>query len=192
MMNKTVTDGARFSRLSIAVHWFSVLIVLAAFALGWARDLLEESGWDDVALMVHRQLGVTVMVLLLVRLAVRFMTKPQAEAQSFNWLDLLGTLSHLALYALLVLLPVLGWAMTNAQGHAVTLWGVLPLPELVAIDPDWADTFQEWHEQAGVALLLLVALHAAAALFHHHVLKDDVLTGMLPALHKRRSAKAPH
>jgi cytochrome b561 len=127
-----------------------------------------------------------------VRLAVRFMTKPQAEAQSFNWLDLLGTLSHLALYALLVLLPVLGWAMTNAQGHAVTLWGVLPLPELVAIDPDWADTFQEWHEQAGVALLLLVALHAAAALFHHHVLKDDVLTGMLPALHKRRSAKAPH
>jgi cytochrome b561 len=191
-MNEEYRDDARFSRLSIAVHWVSVLVLLASFALGWGRDLLEESGWDDVALMAHRQLGVTVVVLLMLRLAARWMTKRQPVHQPFQWLNLLGSMSHLALYALLLLLPVLGWAMTNAQGHAVTLWGILQLPELVAIDPDWADTFQEWHERAGLALLALVALHAAAALIHHHVLKDEVLTGMLPVRKKRSASNTAH
>ena len=191
-MNEAFQDDARFSRLSVAVHWLSVLIVMAAFALGWLRDLLEESGWGDVMLMIHRQLGVTVMLLLILRLTVRLTSKSEPSIKAINALSLLGKLSHLTLYGFLVVLPILGWAMTNAQGHSVSLWGVFNLPELMSVDPDWADTLQEWHEQAGVALLLMVALHAAAALVHHYVLKDEVLMGMLPVLKKRRTSRAPN
>jgi hypothetical protein len=79
-------------------------------------------------------------------------------------------------------LPLLGWALSNAEGKPVHLFG-LTLPALVSADEDLADTLQAWHLNAAWVLLGLVSLHVAAALWHHFVLRDEVLRRMLP---KRR------
>lgn len=168
---------------SVALHWISAALVFLAFALGWLTPSLEDLGWDEAGLAAHRQVGLTVLLLLGLRLVRRASTamSPSASSQSalLKWA---GHISHITLYVLLAALPVLGWAMTNAQGHTVHFWGVLRLPDWLAADPDWVDQLQEWHESAGQALLVLVGLHFSAALFHHLILKDQVLNKMLPWL----------
>lgn len=177
----------RFSNISISIHWISVLLILFAIVLGLLRPLFEDNGWDELALTLHRQLGLAVLLLLACRLFFRMSTlkidKKSTTVSPFIYWS--GFLSHVFLYSLLIALPILGWAMTNAQGHTVHFLGILNLPNILTVDPDWADTFQEWHELAGNVLMAVVALHAAAALFHHYVLKDEVLVGMLPNLGRR-------
>jgi cytochrome b561 len=87
--------------------------------------------------------------------------------------------THVALYALLLAMPLLGWALSNAQGKPVHFLGAT-LPALVGDDEDLADRLQAWHIDAAWVLLALVCLHVAAALFHHFVLRDGVLRRMWP------------
>lgn len=177
---------ARFSRWSVVLHWLSVIAVVSALVLGLLRSWLEDSGWDEQALAAHRQLGLLVLVLWGARLLARWRASGTTAAPDLpRMLLVMAGLSHLALYGLLLAMPVLGWAMTNAQGHAVLGFGILPLPNLLSVNPDWADSLQEWHEMAAYALIGLVLLHVAAALFHHWVLKDEVLRSMLPGLKRR-------
>jgi cytochrome b561 len=88
-------------------------------------------------------------------------------------------LTHLALYALLLALPVLGWAMSSASGTPVHFFG-LTLPPILGEDDDLADTLQVWHVNAAWALLVLATVHVAAALWHHFVRRDRTLRMMLP------------
>jgi cytochrome b561 len=91
----------------------------------------------------------------------------------------LAGLTHAGLYALLFALPLLGWASINAAGRTVDLFG-WPLPALVGADEDLGDALLAWHVNAAWALLALGVMHAAAALWHHFVLRDSVLSAMLP------------
>ena len=191
MQIQQANPSRAFSAGAIVVHWLSFLLVTLTFALGWLHEFLEDFGWEDQALAVHRQTGLIVLLLLGVRLILRAHSRTSIESNSSaDWLTLLSTASHWLLYLFLTTMPLLGWAMTNAQGHSVQLLGLIQLPEILRVDPDWADTLQEWHELCGQALLVLIGLHAAAALFHHYVLKDDVLIGMLPRRFRRDVSKS--
>ena len=89
-------------------------------------------------------------------------------------------LTHAALYAALLALPLLGWALSDAAGKPPHLFG-LALPALVAEDDDLADRLLAWHQDLAWVLLALVSLHIAAALWHHFIRRDDVLRAMWPA-----------
>jgi len=88
---------------------------------------------------------------------------------------------HVALYLLMLAVPVCGILFTWAGNHPLSVWGLLEIPAPTWIDPDWRDTFRSAHELCANALLWLVGLHAAAALVHHYVFKDGLLDRMLPA-----------
>jgi cytochrome b561 len=94
-------------------------------------------------------------------------------------------LAHLALYAMLLTLPILGLAVCNAHGVDVSVFGLFQLPSLVAADPDLADELTDYHVWAAWGLLALVSAHVVAALWHHAVRRDGVLVAMLPALKRR-------
>jgi cytochrome b561 len=98
-------------------------------------------------------------------------------AALLRWVALM---THLALYAFLIALPLLGWAATSAKGVTLRLFALAPLPGLVAPDPDLADALVDYHMWGAWALLALVAAHAFAALWHHFVRRDGVLAAMLP------------
>lgn len=92
--------------------------------------------------------------------------------------------THVAMYALMLALPLIGWSLSNAYGKTVYLFGIT-LPNLVAADEDLADTLGTWHLNAAWALLALVAVHIVAALVHHLVLRDGLLHRVLPGKHHR-------
>ena len=95
------------------------------------------------------------------------------------WQERLARLVHLALYALMVALPLVGWLAVSAEGRPIALAGV-PLPMLIGPDRAWVKPLETIHEVMGQAGYALVGLHAAAALWHHYVIRDNTLALMWP------------
>lgn len=171
----------RYPALSIAMHWLSALAVATAFAVAWSRAALDEPQPRAMLMSVHQCAGLLVMALLLGRLGVRLATfRSMAAAPLPRLMRWAAFATHLALYGLLLAMPLLGWALTNAHGHDVRFPGLPVFPPLVDADTDLAETLESWH--VGLAWVLggMVVMHVGAALFHHLVRKDDVLRSMLP------------
>jgi cytochrome b561 len=94
------------------------------------------------------------------------------QALSAKW-------THLALYALMIGMPLLGWLTLSAEGKHVSLVG-LQLPSLIGEDKSVADWAKEFHEAAGTIGYFLIGLHAVAALYHHYIVRDNTLRRMVP------------
>jgi cytochrome b561 len=87
---------------------------------------------------------------------------------------------HVALYALMIGMPLAGWLMLSAAAKPIPLFG-LQLPALIGESKALADLIEEIHETGGTVGYYLIGLHAAAALFHHYVKRDNTLPRMLPS-----------
>jgi cytochrome b561 len=96
--------------------------------------------------------------------------------------------SEFALYALLLIQPILGFLQTNARGDRVNLFFLGQLPVLIGKDRLLAKQLPQLHEMVGLFLLGLVALHAVGALYHHFWRRDDTLLAMLSKGMRRRAA----
>jgi len=165
------------------LHWLTVICVVMAAAFILTRDQLDGRSVRLWLLEGHRHFGLFVLALFVIRVFVRLRVGKLPPSGEAPWpMRAAAGLTHLALYALLVTLPLLGWALSSAEGKPVHLFGAT-LPNLVAPDEDLADSLQAWHLDAAWVLLGLVCLHIAAALWHHFVMRDGVLRRMWP---KRR------
>lgn len=163
-----------------ALHWTTAGGVAAAFVFVLTRELVEDPSWDRTLLDLHRGIGLVVLALTLLRF-VHHVTEPMPKSGVVDRrLHLAALAVHSALLGLLLALPVLGWAATNAAGKAVKLLGTVPLPTIAPHDRDLADFLVDVHSAGAWALAALVAAHVGAALWHHFVRRDETLTTMLP------------
>ena len=162
------------------LHSLTVFCVVAGVTLILLRDEVGGRALRQWLLDGHRHFGVFVLLLFVARVALRLRAGRLSPAGAASRLGrIAAALVHLALYALLLALPLLGWALNDALGKPAHLFG-MALPALVGADEDLADALLGWHQDAAWLLLALVLLHAAAALWHHFVLRDGVLRTMLP------------
>jgi cytochrome b561 len=170
-----------YSKISITLHWLMLLLMIAVYACIELRELYPKGSDPREALKTwHFMLGLTVFLLVTVRIYTRLITPvPPISPKPAPWQSLLATLVHLALYGIMIGMPLLGWIVLSAAGKPIPFFG-LELPALVAKNKEFAESMKEIHATVGVSGYYLIALHAAAAIFHHHVLKDDTLTRILP------------
>ncbi len=182
MPDEQTQTSVTYSRLSIGLHWFMLLLLVVVYALIELRELYPRGSEIREAFKAwHFTAGLTVFGLVLVRLLVRVSTSgPSRPSTALEWL---GAAMHLALYGLMVLMPLIGWMVLSASGKPIPFFGV-QLPALISTDKILADQLKEIHEVVGVAGYWLVGLHASAALLHHFVLRDDTLRRMAPVLRK--------
>lgn len=173
-------------RKIVVLHWLTVICLCFAAGLILLRDeVVSGRALKQWLLEGHRHFGLFVLMLFFIRVVVRFRTgKLPAVGNMSKAIRAVATLTHIALYALLLALPLLGWALSNAQDRPVHLFG-LTLPALVSADEDLADRLQTWHVNAAWLLLALVLLHTGAALWHHFVVRDDVMRAMWPSRKRR-------
>lgn len=162
------------------LHWLTVACVLAVAILALIRDETAGRVARQWLLEGHRHVGLLILALVLVRIGLRLRLGTLPRIVHSRLLRLAASLTHAALYATLLAMPLIGWALSNAEDKPVHLFG-LTLPTLVADDEDLADRLLVWHQDVAWALLALVALHVAAALWHHFVRRDGVLRSMWPA-----------
>ena len=172
------------------LHWLTLLLVVAIFGLAYSIDFAS-SGEEAVALtQLHRSFGMTLWILTLGRLVWRqFSRFPNLPADVPSPMRLAAQLSEYALYALLLIQPILGLLWTNARGDRVNLFFLGHLPALIGKDRPLARQLHEMHETGGLLLLALIALHAAAALYHHFWRRDDTLAAMLPRAMVRHATR---
>ncbi len=172
---------SRYSRLSIAMHWLMLALIALTYLFTELRELFPRgSPGRDFMRAAHFSFGLTVLVLVCVRLAARVHggTPPIAPALS-RWKRAASRIVQLLLYALMIGMPLAGWLMLSLRGDAIPFFG-LELPRLTGENKELGKLIREWHGDIGRAGYALIGLHAAAALTHHFVWRDDTLQRMLP------------
>lgn len=172
-------DAPRHPALLIALHWASAVAIVAAFVLVLGRDLFDEKALRAMLLTGHRSVGLIVLAITAARLATRHRRSIAQLAES-GFERLASRAVHTVMYLMLLALPLLGWALSGARGHTVSLFGLIDLPALLARNVDLADQLGDIHETLAWTLLGFACVHAAAALWHHFVRGDAVLRAMLP------------
>lgn len=171
----------RYGITLITLHWLVLLLIVAVYACIELRGLFPRgSAGRDVLKTWHFMLGLSVFVLVWVRLAVRLTSpRPPIEPPPPRWQVYGAHLVGLALYLFMIAQPLLGWLTLSAAGKDIPFFG-LQLAPLVAPDKELAGRCKDLHEQVGVIGYYLIGLHALAALFHHYVLRDNAFRRMLP------------
>jgi cytochrome b561 len=172
---------------SRAFHWVTAIAVAIAFILGpdgfgrLMRQGIDPATRNDI--VWHESLGILVLVLTLLRLLWVAFRPPVPQISMNHWMQTMAKIMHLALWALLLGLPITAFLALGSEGHPLTLLGGFRVDQMpliadsaIAKLADWGDV----HGFLGDAILWLAGLHAAAAVFHHVVLRDGVLATMLP------------
>ncbi len=169
---------ARFTPLQRALHWIMALCILATLFIGVHMVSTIRPTYLTL-IAIHKPLGIVILVLALIRLGVRLRSGAPPLPNDLPALMKLGAyLSHVALYALMIAVPLIGWAMLSAGGYPVTLWDGFSLPP-IAPQSDGLHTIL-WVAHVSLALLFfaVILLHVAAALFHALVRRDGVFEAM--------------
>lgn len=166
-----------YGQLTRALHWLSALAVIAALAFIEVKDFFPKgTALRDAMKFGHFQAGLIVLLVVLPRLLWRVNNRvPDITPAPNKPSLLLAHVTHWALYALMLALPLLGIAIVQGSGHTLAFFG-MPLPVLFSISQAAAHDLKEVHEALGNVLLWLVILHVAAAIWHHRFVKDDTLT----------------
>jgi cytochrome b561 len=175
------TTANRYPAASIFLHWAMMILIGATYAAIQLRELFPKgSDIREGFKTWHFMLGLTVLVLVVVRIIIRLMSSaPPITPTPRRWQSLASKAVHGALYALMLGMPVAGWIILSAKDVPVPFFS-LTLPPLVAPDKGLGDWVKDIHETVGEIGYWLIGLHAAAALAHHYLWKDDTLRRMLP------------
>ncbi len=181
------TNRLQFTPLQRGLHWVMAIGILAMLFIG--VGMVSTVGPAYLSLVsLHKPLGILILVLALVRLAVRLRYgAPALPADLPEPMKLAAKLSHMAFYVLMIALPLIGWAMLSAASYPVVVAG-FELPPIVPHDAALHSVLWNAHRALALCLFALYLLHLAAALFHAWVRRDGVfeaMAGGAPATTKR-------
>ena len=171
----------QWGSISKLLHWLVVLLILAMAWIGLTMGDLP-NGPDKIATYaLHKSIGITILVLVLLRLGWRlYAGAPAPVPGTPSWQDKIASLTHWALYALLLAMPISGWVVNSSSGFPLQWFGLVNLPAIVGRDQELHELAETIHETLFWILVTLVVLHAAAAFYHHLFQRDATLARMLP------------
>jgi cytochrome b561 len=175
-----------YTRTAKALHWLMAAMLFGQLGLGFYMSDLALSPLKLRLYSWHKWSGVTLCLLVLIRLAWRLTHRPPRLPEDMaRAMQLAARVGHWLLYLLMIAIPLSGWLMSSAKGFQTVWFGVLPIPDLIGKDKALGDLLESVHTGLNVCLVALIAVHIAAALKHHFVDRDDVLIRMLPGTGRR-------
>jgi len=171
----------RYGTISIGLHWLMLLLLAAVYACIELREFFPKgSDLRNLLKHWHFMLGLLVFGLTALRLVWNLLnTTPRVTPPPPRWQAVSAKLMHIALYALMLALPIAGWLILSGEGKPIPFFGV-ELPPLIDANRSLAKRIEDIHEVGANLGMLLIGLHAGAALIHHHLMRDDTLRRMLP------------
>ena len=170
----------RFTPLQRLLHWLMAICILAMLFIGVGMVSTVMPKYLTLV-SIHKPLGITILVLALIRLAVRLRYgAPALPADLPEPMKLAAHLSHYALYALMIGMPLLGWAMLSAAAYPVVVFRGLWLPAILPQSDGLHTWLWDAHFYLAFAFFALVLMHVAAALFHALIRRDGVFDAMAP------------
>lgn len=185
-LTPTQPAAPRFNAVAIGFHWLLALALIGSFSVGLYMHDLPFSVQRVKLFNYHKWAGVTILALSLLRLLWRLTHRPppysaRVQASMPGWQQRASKISHLSMYLLFFAVPLLGWAYSSAAGLPIVWFGVLPLPDFVPVDKEFAtEVLKPLHRYCAYSLAALVVVHVAAALKHQFIDRDGLMARMWP------------
>lgn len=168
------------------LHWIIALAVLLMIPAGliMTQDGLAKSLQDGLFLF-HKNTGTLLIPLILARIAYRWRyPAPPLPASVPGWQRQAAHLSHLALYALLVIMPLSGFVRVRADRFPIELLDAFGVGPWLPKSKPLAEAASSVHYAAAMLLIALVTLHICAALYHALIRRDGVWQRMWPPIRR--------
>ena len=167
----------RYGAVARLLHWTVVLLLVGEYALAWLMPDIRKGTQPNGLIAWHLFMGPLILAVMLLRLGWRSVVGAPDPHPGVAWQELASKLTHGLLYALLLVLPLLGWINASTRGWSIHLLG-MPLPALASQGSTVGHDLGEWHSTLAYIVLGLIGLHVSAALYHHWVRKDGLLARM--------------
>ena len=172
---------ASWGSVARGFHWLLGIAILGMIAFGWWMNHFPARPDRFFYRSIHADIGYAVLLLMVLRLIWRGLNPtPVLPDASARWERILARVSHGALYAVTILVAMLGWAHSGARAQNYSDWfGLFHVPQFTAPDRAAAQAWEDRHIFFAYVLLALIVIHAAAALWHHLVRRDRVASRMI-------------
>ena len=182
--------ATRYTLTAQALHWLTVLLILMILPVAWVMMSLPAGPEQDRMFVFHRSLGVTIFVVVVLRLAWRSThPAPPSPSGAPRVTELISQLTHWLLYALLLFMPVTG-CLRSADDRPVSYFGLFNCPELPK-DKALGHVAQVLHLAGQWGIYTLVGLHVGATLWHVAIRRDGLLSRMIPPQDRSGSFSEP-
>ena len=179
-MTRATTDGARtYSPVAKVLHWSIAVLIALQFGIGWTMPEIHKGTRPDGLIGWHITVGVLIVLLVAARVVWRVVRPPTGTYNDHGgMLQRLASATHIFLYALMIVVPVLGWANAGSRDWAVGI-GPLQLPHFMPAGSKLGPELGDIHGDLAVMLAVVIGLHVAAGLYHQFIRKDDTLQRMM-------------
>jgi len=166
-----------FNLLARVLHWSMAVAILAMLFVGAA--MVVSLRHREFLLDLHRPLGLAILLLAIVRLGNRLLSAPPPLPADLPRIQVwAATASHWALYALMLAMPLIGWAMLSAGGYPIVLFDGVNLPAILPHSPAMYGFLRPLHGVLAYVLFFTILAHLGAALYHAWVRRDEVFGQM--------------
>lgn len=173
------SQRTQFTVLMRILHWLMAAMVLTMLGIGVA--MVASLGDYHRLVSIHRPLGIAILILVVIRYVNRqFSTLPPFPATMSSQERAVAHWSELLLYALLFVLPLVGWGMLSAARYPIVLWGSLHLFPILPHSVMLYAFLRRTHTVLAYLLFLAFIAHFGAILFHTFVVRDRLLNRMAP------------
>lgn len=168
------------SRTSITLHWLIALGILGLLVFGVIISNTPSGPEKTALIQIHKSFGMIVGVLALWRIVNRIREGwPAPLSPRPLWEERTAHITHTALLAATVAMPLTGIAKSITYGRPVDIFGLRLIPaKLMEKNDAWNEVFSIAHASIGYTLAALIAIHIAAAVRHHRVHRDLTLARM--------------
>jgi cytochrome b561 len=173
-----MTTKTRFPAVSRILHWTMAAMIVAMLFIGVGMAASVSSRYE-LLVAIHRPLGIAIFVLCLIRILNRFINPPPELPDTLPSLQRIAAkASHFTLYALMFIMPLVGWGMLSAASYPIVLYGPLRLPPILPHDLTLYAWLRDLHTGLAYLFFATILAHFGAALFHGLIRRDGVLKSM--------------
>ena len=169
----------RFGLISIALHWIIALLMIALIIVGLYMTRIPISAWKLKLFRWHKEFGMLVLMLALVRLTWRLINPVPSLSNLPLWEIIAARLAHYAFYGFMFLLPITGLLLSSAAGIPGVFFGLFVFPDMIDPNESLRLAFTNYHAWLSYLLIALLSVHIAASFKHHFINKDDILKRIL-------------
>jgi cytochrome b561 len=161
-------------------RWLIVVLLAAQYLIGWLMPDIHRGMTPGVGMTFHISVGMTILVLIVLRFVWRLMHPVAPESSLTPWQRLGSGALHWLLYVLVLATSLTGWLFASFRGWSVSFFYLFPTPMLASDNPAAGKAIDGLHQAMEWTLLVLIGVHVAAALAHRFIYRDRVMQRMLP------------
>src|SRR6202171_6327497 len=175
-----MTARLQYGTTAKVFHWLVVALLLAQYLIGWLMPDLHRDMKPGAAMTFHVSIGLTILILIGLRLVWRIIHPVAPESSLPPWQLLSSEAVHWLRYARILATTITGWLFASFRGWSMSFFFLVPMPMLASGNPEAVKAIDGLPQAMEWSLLVVIGIHVATALAHIFIYRDRIMRRMLP------------